>query len=143
MAEFKVVKKPDFKAKGKAISEEIKRTLEREGQFIRGEIIRRTQSGKTPEGGAFIDYSKEYRELLIREGESTNVDLTRTQQMLAAIQATVRRVSGGLELRLFFASTKEAAKARYNSATRPFFKLSKEQYRKLKNTINEAIKKNK
>lgn len=143
MAEFKVVRKPNFRAKAEKISAELNKAVEREGQFLRTDIIKRTQSGKEIEGKAFKKYSKAYEKLLQREGESTNVDLTRTQAMLGAIQTRIKQIAGDIELRLFFASATESAKARWNSAIRPFFGISKEQFRKLKQTINEAIKRGK
>lgn len=143
VAEFTVVRKPNFRAKAEKITQELKRAAEREAQFLRGDIVKRTQSGKGIEGGDLKDYSPEYKKLLIREGEGTNVDLTRTQKMLGAIQARVREISGGLEIRLFFASAAESAKARWNSALRPFFGISKQQYNQLIQAINGAIKKGK
>lgn len=143
MADFKIVKKPNFRAKAAKITEELKKTAGREAQFLRSDIIRRTQSGKGIEGGALKKYSKEYEKLLIREGENTNVDLTRTQAMLGAIQSRVREIAGNIEIRLFFSSAAESAKARWNSIARPFFGISKQQYQALKRSINEAIKRGK
>lgn len=144
MAELKVVKKPNFKEKADKITDALRRTAEREGQFLRTEIVKRTQSGKGIEGGALKEYSRSYKELLIREGESTNVDLTRTQQMLGAIQSRVRQAKDGLlELVIYFSSSNESNKARWNSALRPFFGISRKQYRDLVKTFREAIKRSK
>lgn len=115
------------------------KALERGLLEARGQIVRRTQSGKDYEGNPFIDYSDAYAKRKAKSGRNTRPDLTYTGKMLASIQVSVDKKVSSILGKIFFASANEGAKAKYNSERRKFFELSREQLKTITRKISEAF----
>ena len=115
------------------------KALERGLLEARGQIIKRTQSGKDFEGQDFEPYSDAYAKRKAKTGRNIRPDLTYTGKMLASIQVSLDKKVSGLLGRIFFASANEGAKAKYNSQRRKFFELSKEQLKTITRKIREAF----
>ena len=127
--------------------EKLKRTaldrLERESQRAVSDettaIVMRTRAGLDVDGAPFKRYSAQYSDYRAEKGRNITPDLTWTGRMLAAITYRVERLSSEIVGTVFFNSTAEAAKARYNQTTRRFFGFSKEQVRRIVERLQKAI----
>ena len=115
-------------------AEQIKK-LERAMESAKLEIIDRTLAGKQIDGKQFKKYSKAYAQFKQRHGRKTNVDLTYTGRMLAAINHTVEDHGLFLLGIIDFKANEQGQKARWNQETRPFFGLSKSQQEAIKNKL--------
>lgn len=108
------------------------------------EIVRRTKGGKDEDSTSFRPYSPGYAEYRKSKGRREKpVDLTFTGQMLNSIQTRARRAGNKIEGIIFFASAREAAKARANERRgRKFFALSPKQvdaiFRKMQNALKRT-----
>lgn len=115
------------------------------------EIVERTQSGKTIEGGAMKQYHPDYRDWkmgikskgsnrwssfmkkvggrskLPKAGRSGEVNLTLSGRMLTNIRVQVFERGNSIIGRIFFPSQEAANKAAWNQPKRPFFGLSRKQ----------------
>lgn len=129
--------------------------LRREGErAISDEVTAlqlRTQAGLDIDGRPFVPYSPEYREAKQKySGRGSKPDLisfnvpgskqrNRPGSMLANITHTLEQVGSELIGKVFFASTAEAQKARYNQTTRRFFGFSEEQVRRIQERLRKVI----
>lgn len=114
------------------------------------EIVVRTKSGKDVNGSSFIPYSPSYAKVRAKLGRNTSpVDLTLTGHMLASLTLTFEESDTKLtgiyksnDTRVVMPnggdSPTAAEKVQYNQGTRPFFGLSDEQVKEIKDRVNEA-----
>lgn len=126
--------KIDFKKKIRAIDEN---HLETFGNELKAEIISRTQSGKDINKNAFKPYSNKYKKEKQKDFGSSTVNLTRTQQMLNAIDN--KKIPNGI--RLFFNSTQQNEKAYFNQTVnkRNFFGFDNSYLEKLGKKLAKII----
>ncbi len=103
------------------------------------EITRRTLRGLDISGSKFKPYTPEYAKRKRDTGRNTNVNLTYTGAMLAALTSNVSEQADKLVGTISFSTTKEALKASFNNKIRPFFGFSKVQVVNIKDKIKEAI----
>jgi hypothetical protein len=107
------------------------------------EIIRRTQSGVDADGQPFADYTEPYKkyktEKRKREG---NVNLWLEGGMLSSMTTSVEVTPTSYIGKVFFSSALEAAKASGNMLKRKFFAFSEDQFRRLSEAIQQALKVN-
>lgn len=103
------------------------------------EIVNRTQSGTDVNGNKFADYSPQYKKHRLDKGRSASPNLQFTGQMLAAIRNTVTQEDNKVIGRIDFNNETDRKKAEGNSRYRDFFGLSKEQVKKIKETIKQTI----
>lgn len=132
----------------KKLVDNVETVLNKEIQLAAGEIVKRTQAGQKPTGGAFKAYSKSYAKYKSSKGRSTGVDLTFSGQLLQAIQTKIEKTTSAITATIFFnaprsnrgASGKGStitnpALATELERTRPFFALSKKQIDKIINAL--------
>ena len=100
-------------------------------------ITKRTQSGRLPDGGTFIPYTKKTKELRQKKGRQTgHVDLTDTGKMFRSLDFRQR----GFKNTLLFAN-KEREKIAFRhdvlgvgkrKTKRPFFSIGNKEEEKIK-----------
>jgi len=105
------------------------------------EISQRTRDGKTITGKDFKEYSEGYAKFKTKRGRNLRPDLTFTGNMLASIASNVKQLKDKIQGKIFFSSAKEAEKAGFNQALRPFFGLSAKQVARIKQKLKEALRK--
>lgn len=99
-------------------------------------IVQRTRARQDANGDSFIALSPKYRKYKTSKGRQGVPDLTFSGRMLASIASKVTQESiGQLVGRIFFNSSKEAAKARGNQRLRKFFALSADQINRIKSLL--------
>lgn len=139
------------KAEIKDLVDDLEKTLDREIQLAAGEIVKRTQSGSTPDGSTFEPYSKAYAKRKAKTNRSgTLVNLTYSGQMLQAITTKIEKTASSITATIFFnaprgnrgASGKgstitNSALATVLEKVRPFFALSEKQIAKLINALQK------
>lgn len=111
------------------------------------EIVQRTQSGQSVEGGGFAPYSSAYARAKARlVGSASPVNLTLTGAMLGSLKNRVRRVSGGqVEGTIEVTGGFNRNKAEWNQGgnenipARRFMGLSREQTRRLNRVVRQAV----
>lgn len=110
----------------KRINQEKKRALDLALESERANIQIRTQKGQGADG-ALKKYSPEYAKYKREKLGTDTVNLTKTGNMLDAMQTKTEENANGILGKIFFLA-QERAKAGFNIALRPnFFKLSREQ----------------
>ena len=118
-------------------SSAIKKALNRVSNMAILMITKRTQSGRLPDGGTFIPYTKKTKELRQKKGRQTgHVDLTDTGKMFRSLDFRQR----GFKNTLLFAN-KEREKIAFRhdqigvgkrKTVRPFFAIGDREVDKLK-----------
>lgn len=107
----------------------------------------RTEGGKDIFGKAFDKYTPAYEKLKSGSGKvknanksarGANVNLRFTGNMMNSITSSVELVGGEL-VGIIAPAPNEAAKAKANNETRPFFGLSDNQRERLRSRIKEHI----
>lgn len=134
-AYFKATLKGDIKAQAAAQMRARAKRLEVLLKQEVGEIVARTQAGRTITGGAMAKYSDGYREYKTKMGRRGTPDLTFTGNMLKSIHSSVT-VSGNIITGFIKLLPSQALKAFYNQKLRPFFGLSKEQKQRIVKGLN-------
>lgn len=134
------------------LRDELEHIMDREMQIAVGEIIERTQSGKTPEGGAMKAYSAKYRKYKDNKGTKQNrnlssrggsVNLTLSGQLLEAINSLVRVQANTITGIIYFnaarspGSITNSGLAQALEKLRPFFALSKKQIDQIVNALKK------
>lgn len=137
----KVTNTIDFKAMKELAMKELGDTLEKAVADETDEIVKRTQSGQSVNGGGFAPYTPAYKKFKAKKGRSGKVDLTFTGKMLAAIDYKIQKISNGFRATVFFNSAEAAAKAEGNSKKRQFFGFSKEQVDRITKKLQDTFKK--
>lgn len=108
---------------------------------LRDEIVSRTQSGRSINGGGFEAYSAAYA---AATGKTTP-NLTLSGDMLGSMDTSVSRNIGFIEGRIEIQGGFNRSKADWNQGgnsnipARPFMGLSREQERRLIDAIGEAF----
>lgn len=136
-SEFKISKVPDIKAIGKELLSEREKILAQQMELAATEIVQRTQSGHSVNGSTFEPYSEGYRKYKSKRGRRTTPDLTFTGHMLGSLTTKIINQGAYLLGQIFFSSSREADKAKYNQKSREFFGLSKQQIDKLTKALNK------
>lgn len=135
------------RVEGKLLSKSFRKNLEKQiekavtevaGDAIL-EIVQRTESGKSVNGGSFKSYTPEYRKFRSKKNRSTTPDLRFTGRMLGSITQRVRKRGKSWIAEIFFASALEDKKAQANQKIRDFFGLSKKQLRTAEQNLKRAI----
>tara|TARA_R100000278_G_scaffold4772_2_gene7839 strand:+ start:1342 stop:1806 length:465 start_codon:yes stop_codon:yes gene_type:complete len=118
-------------------SSAIKKALNRVSNMAILMITKRTQSGRLPDGGTFIPYTKKTKELRQKKGRQTgHVDLTDTGKMFRSLDFRQR----GFKNTLLFAN-KEREKIAFRhdvlgvgkrKTKRPFFSIGNKEEDKIK-----------
>lgn len=125
-----IKKKPNFTKYKSRLDNIPQKTLQSLANRLTVGIIKRTQSGRDVNKGAFKPYSKVY-------GKKGTVNLTVTGIMLHSIASKIGRNI----IRLFFSSTSENAKAYDNQVKygRKFFGIDKSQRDLIKKRLMKII----
>ena len=134
-AYFKATIKGDIKAQAQAQMRARAKRLEVLLAQEEGEIIARTQAGRTITGGAMAKYSAGYAAYKAKKGRKPTPDLTFTGNMLKSIHSSVK-VSGNVIIGLITFLPSQALKAFYNQKLRPFFGLSNVQKQRIIKGLN-------
>ena len=118
-------------------SSAIKKALNRVSNMAILMITKRTQSGRLPDGGTFLPYTKKTKELRQKKGRQTgHVDLTDTGKMFRSLDFRQR----GFKNTLLFAN-KEREKIAFRhdvlgvgkrKTKRPFFSIGNKEEDKIK-----------
>lgn len=119
---------------------QIEAALQKQLLYEAGRIKIRTQSGRSVDGGAFPRYSADYAKWRRKKGRKTRPDLVFTGAMQRAINVKITKGRDVLLGEIFFDSSAEAAKAKYNQQTRTFFGLAQEQFDRIRRAVNDLIK---
>jgi len=117
---------------------QISRALQEEVPKLAEEIVSRTQSGESVDGGGFASYSAKYAAAKRRAlGSASPVNLTVTGALLGGIQSEVTGTSAEITI----ADTRLAKIHQTGDGlpARPFFGLSKTQVANLTRKIRDAI----
>lgn len=104
----------------------------------KAEIVDRTLQGRDVDSRGFKNYSERYGKAKLEKTGRATPNLTVTGNMLKNITVKVEQVGKDIVGRLFFSSTAEATKARYNQAIRKFFGLDTSQFNRLIERIRGA-----
>ena len=115
----------------------IKKALNRVSNMAVLMITKRTQSGRLPDGGTFLPYTKKTRELRQKKGRQTgHVDLTDTGKMFRSLDFRQRGFKNTL---LFTNKEREKIAFRHDvlgvgkrKTKRPFFAIGDKEVDKLK-----------
>ena len=118
-------------------SSAIKKALNRVSNMAILMITKRTQSGRLPDGGTFIPYTKKTKELRQKKGRQTgHVDLTDTGKMFRSLDFRQRGFTNTL---LFANKEREKIAFRHDvlgvgkrKTKRPFFSIGNKEEEKLK-----------
>lgn len=136
-----IEKSPDFKRISHDLRERAGRAFQSQLELETREIEKRTLSGRDVDGNQFAKYSEAYRKWKVEKKQRSNtVNLEFSGDMLAAMTTKVEKTATSFIGKIFFASAKEAAKARGNNRLRRFFGLSKEQIRRLSLSVKNALR---
>lgn len=127
---FKATLKGDIKAQAAAQARARARKLETLLEQEAGEIVRRTQSGISLNGGGFVRYSEGYAKYKARKGRNVKPDLTFKGNMLKGIRSKVVTSANVITGFIYFLPS-QAIKAFVNQKLRPFFGLSAEQKQRI------------
>jgi hypothetical protein len=128
----------------KSLRDDYAEILNREVQLAAGEIVKRAQSGITPDGGAMAPYSPAYAKRKVKTKRGANVNLTFSGQLLQAIQSKVEKVADGIVATIYFnagrsnrsgSSITNPALAQAIEKKRKFFALSAQQIDKIINAL--------
>lgn len=140
---FQVEKQIDFNGILGEIKQNTGIAFAQQLELEKAEIVRRTQSGVDADSQPFADYSEPYKkyktEKRKREG---SVNLTLEGHMLSSMTTSVEVTPTSYIGKVFFSSALEAAKASGNMLTRKFFAFSEDQFRRLSEAIQQALKVN-
>ena len=137
-AYFKATLTGDIKAQAQAQMRARAKRLEILLEQEAGEIIQRTQSGKSIEGGTFTRYSDGYAAYKAKKGRRASPpDLTFTGNMLKSIRTKIT-ISASVITGFIYLLPSQAIKAFANQITyrRPFFGLSNEQKQRIVKGLN-------
>ena len=129
----------DFEAMKRTALDRLERETQRAVSDETTALIMRTRRGVDVEGRGFAPYSESYADYKAEKGRNRTPDLTFTGKMLAAITHRIERRATELLGEVFFNSTAEAQKARFNQATRRFFGFSKEQVGRIVERLQKVI----
>ena len=118
-------------------SSAMKKALNRVSNMAILMITKRTQSGRLPDGGTFIPYTKKTKELRQKKGRQTgHVDLTDTGKMFRSLDFRQRGFTNTL---LFANKEREKIAFRHDvlgvgkrKTKRPFFSIGNKEEEKLK-----------
>ncbi len=95
-------------------------------------IVTRTLKGESVNGGAFKEYSPEYKNQRAKKGRSLTPNLSWSGRMLSSI---THKILSKTKVMLTFSRGEEGKKAYFNDQTRPFFSLNQQEMA----TINEKV----
>jgi|TARA_R100001460_G_C3505636_1_gene170903 hypothetical protein len=120
----------------------IKKALNRVSNMAVLMITKRTQSGRLPDGGTFLPYTKKTRELRQKKGRQTgHVDLTDTGKMFRSLDFRQRGFKNTL---LFTNKEREKIAFRHDvlgvgkrKTKRPFFSIGNKEEDKIKEEFSK------
>ena len=120
----------------------IKKALNRVSNMAVLMITKRTQSGRLPDGGTFLPYTKKTRELRQKKGRQTgHVDLTDTGKMFRSLDFRQRGFKNTL---LFTNKEREKIALRHDvlgvgkrKTKRPFFSIGNKEEDKIKEEFSK------
>lgn len=140
------IKTPNPKKWIEQINTNLRRTMAREIEFAKSELISRTQSGLDANDAPFAPYSDEYRKQRAKGGRSeAPVDLTYSGQLMQAIQSKVEVGAEGVTGVIYITPGRGDGKsnadiARGLSKLRKFFAFGARIRRTLIENVRKGIK---
>lgn len=128
----------------KELRDDFEEILNREIQIAAGELVKRAQSGVTPDGESMAAYTPAYAKRKQKTKRGTNVNLTFSGQLLQSIQTKIERTAGSVTAIIYFLASRNnrsggsitnPALAREIEKKRKFFALSAQQIDKIINAL--------